>query len=723
MSTEIAIRPSWWSRLFSLFTRAEASSGHPLPVVFEAGSDYVQGVSVWPELDPNTAMSAYAVFPWLYAAGSAVSSDLSGLPLILMQGKGKAARRIESHPVLDLFNSPSSRMRGQSVRAQMCLDRCLPGNAYGLLLGGDMGRQPTSIIRMHPERVRPIPDTDGQPLAYVYDGAGNHQTFPWDAVLHVAGPSWEDGAQGLYGTGWIRSLIDQLNAESSAWRRQANAQKLGRPDAIISPDGEAGLDRWDPAQMKVIRKAVDKIFADVTGGIAVLPDGMKMDTLSWSPANLESGVIHADVQKAVKAVCGVPPARLSEDAANFATYREQMTMYWDCTVRGFAREFDSAWTSVARRWEPNLWVKHDFSGVAALRHQRTDAINRAQALWFMGIPRNHALAVEGLDEAIPEAGTEVEPEAPADEPADAENAPELDRGALALADWLSTKETAAGTVLALAPQPEQKPKAWARPETEAERTVYWKGFIDDLHGPGERKLSAATLQYLRASAVRMADRMGQTLGKVYAPGVQKEYSTAPATIEAILDAGFETEQIKRTLGPKLLEIAKAAFLRAAAQVGTDLEWNPETSAVETHLDKLSPQVLDTTRKAIERVILDGNEVGASIAEMQAALVQVAEFSPARALRVARTETTRQANASAVQAFADAEREGVTIKKEWITARNGGERHPSYPGLDGQVRAVGEEFEVGDAHGMYPGDTGVASEDINCMCTCMPYIED
>lgn len=708
MSTEIAIRESWWTRFLSVFRAAPPS---PLPQTFAAGGDFVPGIETWPEFDPNSAMAAYAIFPWLYAASSAVASDLSGLPLILTQGEGAKARRIDKHPVLDLLRKPSQRINGPSFRAQLLIDRALSGNAYALMLGQRRG-QPTSLLRLHPSRVTPVPDTDGQPLEYIYHGAGTNTRYPWDAVQQIAGPSWEDGPQGLYGTGWIRSLVEYLNADSAAWKRQANAQKRGRPEAIVSPDSkDAAGNRWDAKQIREIRRNVEALMSAATGGIAILPDGMKLDPLSWSPANLESHQLHQDVREAIGAVTGVPPARLSEVTANFATQREQMQSYWDCTVKGFAREFEAVYDDIASRWSDDLHVHHDYSQVAPLRAQRTDSVNRANALWMMGVPLVQALTTEGLADAIPEGGIR-EDEEPTDVP---DMAPTPDEEALV--DWLTKSEPPAALV------PEAR--AFAAPKTEEARASMWRSFVSDLHKPGERRMTTATLRYLKGSAKRIAERMGVTLeGKSFDGQIRKDYSTDSAALDSILGAAIEDAELRRILTPEMQRIAREAFLRAADQMGVAMDWSPWRDSVATHLDKLSPQVLQTTRDAIERIILGGNANGLSIQEMQAQLLTASEFSPMRALRVARTETTRQAGAGAVQAYQDASGTGLKVKKGWLSARDEAVRD-KHAELDGQEVDVDEPFVVPSTgeSGQYPGDFESADMVVNDRCTTYPVVED
>ena len=116
--------------------------------------------------------------------------------------------------------------------------------------------------------------------------------------------------------------------------------------------------------------------------------------------------------------------------------------------------------------------------------------------------------------------------------------------------------------------------------------------------------------------------------------------------------------------------------------------------------------------------------------MQALIQQIKEelltspgFSAARALTIARTETTRSVNAGALVAYAGAADSGIDMKVEWLTARDDAVRD-SHVAMDGQTIMVGGSFTSGDGgSGAGPGQLGSGADDINCRCTVLPFFED
>jgi HK97 family phage portal protein len=91
---------------------------------------------------------------------------------------------------------------------------------------------------------------------------------------------------------------------------------------------------------------------------------------------------------------------------------------------------------------------------------------------------------------------------------------------------------------------------------------------------------------------------------------------------------------------------------------------------------------------------------------------------ARARMIAQTESTQLSGFAADEAFKQAN----IAKSQWLTTRDGAERS-SHAYMDGQVTLVGEDFTSGDGNrAQYPGDFGIAGEDINCRCAVVAYFD-
>ena len=129
----------------------------------DLGGSYRGGSPARPEEDVRESMSAFAAFPWVFAAVQARAAALAGLPLQVLEGDGRNAKPIEDHPFLELMSQPSTHVSGEAFRRQQVVDLTLTGNAFGVVAGG---RDPAAVVRLHPELVTIVPNQHTGITAY-----------------------------------------------------------------------------------------------------------------------------------------------------------------------------------------------------------------------------------------------------------------------------------------------------------------------------------------------------------------------------------------------------------------------------------------------------------------------------------------------------------------------------------------------------------------------------
>lgn len=484
--SDLVVRQSWVVRLLQRVGLLSVQEHN-------AGSDFGVDTAVQPGYNALQAMSAYAAFPWVKAVVNAKATDLSGLPIKLIFGTGPDAEVIPEHEVLDLIAQPSERVTGLLYRRQQWVDLDLTGNAYGLMLGE---REPTSVLRLHPYRVRIQAMSDGQVDYYEYDQRGSSTRYDWSVMLHTRGPSWEDDPTGLFGTGLIRALHNDLSADLAASQTSAKAASKGRPDALISP--KDSTQPWTKAQVDLIKGSVDRKLMDAEGGALIMGGAADYKPLTWSPKDMEFQSLRQHVREAVLAASGVPPSRVSLPTANYAQAKEMERTYWQA-LQGEAALLDAEWTRLARRWDPRFRIVHDFSSVPALQEDRSARVQRVQQWWTMGLSLSDAAAFEGFDD-LPEPEHAIRPPSPD-----------------------SSNESASGST-------KQTPfRVWWRrapldsPRGEEARAAHWRRFIDRVHGPVERGLNLQMRAFLQEQARRYGERLEAVLGRSASgpPGVTR----------------------------------------------------------------------------------------------------------------------------------------------------------------------------------------------------------
>lgn len=184
------------------------------------------------------------------------------------------------------------------------------------------------------------------------------------------------------------------------------------------------------------------------------------------------------------------------------------------------------------------------------------------------------------------------------------------------------------------------------------------------------------------------------------------YSTYQIETGLGLDTGFtlyDHDAVERILrdDPSLLpEPGKKVSSLIAA--GLDERWN---------------------KQLIQSAVIQGILQGETIPKLATRLADsVGDKNRKSAIRNARTMMTGAENAGRVDSYKRAQNMGIDLKQEWVAVLDGRTRH-EHRLLDGQVRKVGEPFEVEGMTIRFPGDpTAPARLVYNCRCTLISQLK-
>lgn len=157
-------------------------------------------------------------------------------------------------------------------------------------------------------------------------------------------------------------------------------------------------------------------------------------------------------------------------------------------------------------------------------------------------------------------------------------------------------------------------------------------------------------------------------------------------------------------------------------IGTELpQWLVdliELELSETFASDFWLAINETTRDAIEAVLTEGITGGWSIRRMAQAVENLSgAYTRARAVAVARTESSRSLNAGHAAGIEGLQREtGLPVGKEWLSVL-GTTTRPTHAALDGEQRTADGLFMLGGVEVPYPSHRSLpAGEAINCFCT-------
>lgn len=134
--------------------------------------------------------------------------------------------------------------------------------------------------------------------------------------------------------------------------------------------------------------------------------------------------------------------------------------------------------------------------------------------------------------------------------------------------------------------------------------------------------------------------------------------------------------------------------------------------------------LDYGKKQITASITSSILQGKSISRIADDMQQRMEgMNRASAIRTARTSVTAAQNAGRMDSYADAEKMGIKLKKQWLATLDGRTRH-AHAMLDGQTAETDKPFHVDGYEIMYPGDTSAPGYLVyNCRCTLIAALAD
>lgn len=159
--------------------------------------------------------------------------------------------------------------------------------------------------------------------------------------------------------------------------------------------------------------------------------------------------------------------------------------------------------------------------------------------------------------------------------------------------------------------------------------------------------------------------------------------------------------------PLILPIDQAAAVRAVQL---------ESKVKKGFYDALGVDIAKL-KKTINAEVSRGIATGMNYSDIARNINSAARTGLFNAKRIARTESHRIQQASTMDAQSAAKAKGADVVKQWDSTLDGKTR-TTHRQLDGQIREIDEDFEVGGMKAKAPGYFGRAGEDINCRCVSL-----
>ncbi len=312
---------------------------------------------------------------------------------LVAEGIGGAALLPVDPALAALINATSA---GQSLLETLASQLLLHGNAY-IQVMKDAGGKPTELFALRPERMSVIADGDGWPSAFAYRVGDQSLTIPLldeDAspnLIHIKG---FHPADDHYGAGCL-SAADQAIATHNAaagWNRQL-LENAARPSgALVYDTGDAaGLtsDQFDRLKAELAQAYAGGINA---GRPMLLEGGLKWQSLSLSPADMDFATLKAAAARDIALAFGVPPMLLGLPGdATYANYREANRALWRLTLLPLAQKLFSALGEGLAIWFPDVRLAVDLDRVPALSEDRERLWTQVSSADFLSNDEKRAM--------------------------------------------------------------------------------------------------------------------------------------------------------------------------------------------------------------------------------------------------------------------------------------------------------------------------------------------
>jgi HK97 family phage portal protein len=268
---------------------------------------------------------------------------------------------------------------GQPLLETLASQLLLHGNAYVQVLKDGAGR-PVELFALRPERVSAIIGADGWPEAFAYRVGEQAMTIPLldaDASPNIIHIRSFHPADDHYGAGCLAAADQAVAIHNAAanWNRSL-LENAARPSgALVFDSGDGGgltSEQFDRLKLELTQAFAGEGNA---GRPMLLEGGLKWQSLSLSPADMDFATLKAAAARDIALAFGVPPMLLGLPGdSTHANYREANRALWRLTLLPMAGKILAALHEGLVTWFADAPLAVDLDRVPALAEDR-------QALW------------------------------------------------------------------------------------------------------------------------------------------------------------------------------------------------------------------------------------------------------------------------------------------------------------------------------------------------------
>jgi HK97 family phage portal protein len=632
---------------------------------------------------------------WLQKAIRVLRDNISVLPLRVAKGSRANTEYLDNHRAYQLFDNPNPQMSPEDFWGQWITDMMI-GGEWGVEVSNSKAgsvaelwpRQPDIFnVQVESKRYQKIGGYK------IDDHTGKPYTLPPTEFIHFKFYNPLEPFRGLSPATAVRLSID-IDQLSQAWSKLF-FKNSARPDfAIIAPQG---ITQSEKAEM------MKKLNADHGQTHAhepiILESGVTdIKTFSFPAKDIEWMTQREMSRDEVAAIVGVPDELMGYGKDTYENFGTAMEVLWKVTIVPLTEFRDGVLTRFCRLIKiiaPNERIATDLRDVSELQDDKTAKITQAQILFNMGVSLNDASEFLNLGlKKVPggDVGYLNSSYVPVDQ------LPVIGGGML-----LSMR----GGV--------QKETSDYGSETHAAIYKRLQSRIDvhvsDLQRIAKREFQRQQNEILQ----RLRD------GKNWGRGKYKADEDVPQPNDLFyLEAEIKSwsEAMKKKITQAIQAIGQSELAGLGLSTIFDISRPDVVRRISYILETVARKTNETTWNDLIQIMREAEQAGEGIVAIQERLNQYfgERKSDYQTERIARTTMTGASNSGQQQAWNQAEQDGVTLNKRWISALQPDRTRPEHAEAHNQVVGLHDLFLVGGENLEYPGDpTGSPGNIINCLC--------
>lgn len=286
---------------------------------------------------------------------------------------------------------------GQSLLETLAAHLLLHGNGFVQIIRDGAGA-PIELFALRPERVTVQAGEDGWPAAYRYKVGDRAIAIPledetgWPALIHLKA---FHPADDHYGAGCLTAAAQAVAIHNAAaqWNR-ALLENAARPSGALVYDGGADAVGLTTEQFERLKAELTQAYAG--GGNAgrpmLLEGGLKWQSLSLSPADMDFAELKAAAARDIALAFGVPPMLLGLKGDNtYSNYREANRALWRLTLLPLADKILSGLAEGLAPSFPGLSLAVDLDRVPALADDREKLWSQVSGADFLSPDEKRAM--------------------------------------------------------------------------------------------------------------------------------------------------------------------------------------------------------------------------------------------------------------------------------------------------------------------------------------------